>query len=273
MAMIGPRRDRDLLRRTLALYERSPRDERLFVRIRAALSDLAVLERHAPREGTILDLGCGHGLVANLLALGSPARRVRGIDIDPKKIEAARRTVRDRANIRFDVADALALAAGGDPGRDPQAEPAAAPAEGDPAALSDPSHRSGERAVGRQEAATRDLPTAGGPYAAITVADVFYLIPPDGQRRLLAACHRLLGAGGLFLWKSQVRRPRWKYAITRGQEWLMTQLGPTQGHGLHFLDTDESLDALRAAGFAAVARPLRSWRPYTDVLFIAARRG
>lgn len=218
-----PRRDRALLRRVLALYDDSPRAARLFVRIRAALSDLTVLERHAPRAGAILDLGCGHGLVTNLLALGSAAREVRGIDIDAEKIAAARRTIGDRANVRFDVADATALDGG----------------------------------------------AAEGSYAAITIADVFYLIPPDQQRRLLASCYGLLRPGGVLLWKSQVRRPRWKYAITWSQEWLMTHLGPTAGHGLYFLDTDESLRALRDAGFRAVALPRRSWRPYTDILFIA----
>lgn len=209
---------RALLDATLALYDDSPTADRLFVRARAFLSDLALLERHAPRAGAVLDLGCGHGLVANLLALGDPERRVTGIDIDADKIAAARRTVGARRNVHFSVADATTF--------------------------------------------------TGGPYAAITVADVFYLIPPPLQRRLLVACRRMLAPDGVLLWKSQVRRPRWKYAITRGQEWLMTTLGPTAGHGLAFLDTDESLDALRAAGFRAVALPLRSWRPYTDVLFI-----
>jgi 2-polyprenyl-6-hydroxyphenyl methylase/3-demethylubiquinone-9 3-methyltransferase len=113
----------------------------------------------------------------------------------------------------------------------------------------------------------------GGPYDAITVADVFYLIPPDGQRALLAACARMLAPGGMLIWKSQVRHPRWKYAITRGQEWLMTTLGPTEGHGLYFLDTAESLAALRAAGFLPVTLTPRSWRPYTDVLFLAQKVG
>lgn len=215
---------RDLLRRAIALYDNSPLAERLFVRARALLSDLPVLERHAPRAGRIMDLGCGHGLMANLLALGSAGRAVRGVDIAPEKIAAARRTVGTRANIRFDLADATALAADGD---------------------------------------------EAGSYAAIAVADVFYLIPPDDQRGLIATCHALLRPGGVFLWKSQVRHPRWKYAITWAQEWLMTTLGPTRGHGLYFLDTDESLAALTAAGFTATALPLRSWRPYTDVLFIA----
>ena len=209
---------RALLDATLALYDDSPTADRLFVRARAFLSDLALLERHAPRAGAILDLGSGHGLVSNLLALGSPERQVTGIDIDAAKVAAAQRTIGARRNVQFQVADAT----------------------------------------------TYD----GGPYAAITVADVFYLIPPPLQRELLASCRRMLAPDGVLLWKSQVRRPRWKYAITRGQEWLMTTLGPTSGHGLYFLDTDESLDAMRAAGFRAVALPLRSWRPYTDVLFV-----
>lgn len=208
-----------LLRATLALYDDSPPVDRLFVRARAVLSDLPLLERHAPHEGACLDLGCGHGLVANLLALGSPTRTVTGIDIAGEKIAAAQRTIGSRTNVHFVVADATTF--------------------------------------------------TGGPYVAITVADVFYLIPPDLQRQLLVACRRMLAPGGVLLWKSQVRHPRWKYAITRGQEWLMTTLGPTQGHGLYFLDTDESLAALHDAGFRAIARPLRSWRPYTDMLFIA----
>ena len=209
------------LRRALALYDDSPLAERLFVRVRAALSDLPAVERQAPPSGAILDIGCGHGLLANLLALGSAGRQVLGIDIDAAKVAAAQRTVRDRANIRFAVADALAL--------------------------------------------------DGRLYDAITVGDVFYLIPPAEQRRLIARCFALLAPGGVFLWKSQVRRPRWKYAITYGQEWLMTRLGPTAGRGLYFLDTPESLTALRAAGFQATARPLPSWRPYTDVLFVGVK--
>lgn len=216
-------RPRNLLRRVLALYDDSPRADRLFVRARAFLSDLAALERHAPREGAILDLGCGHGLVSNLLALGSPGREVTGLDIDPEKVASARRTVGARTNVRFIVDDATTY--------------------------------------------------RGGPFAAITVADVFYLIPPPLQRELLAACARMLAPDGVLIWKSQVRRPRWKYAITRGQEWLMTTLGPTAGHGLYFLDTDESLDALRDAGFRAVALTMHSWRPYTDVLFLAYKPG
>lgn len=210
-----------LSRRALALYASSPPAERAFVRVRSWLSDLPAIERQAPPRGRILDIGCGHGLLANLLALGGPEREVLGIDIDPAKIAAARRTLGGRTNIQFTVADALEL--------------------------------------------------EGGPYDAITVGDVFYLIPPTGQRQLIARCFALLAPGGRLLWKSQVRRPRWKFAITYAQEWLMTHLGPTRGSGLFFLDTGESLAALRRAGFQATGQPLTSWRPYTDVLFVAVK--
>ncbi|MCM8750688.1 hypothetical protein NET02_16235 [Thermomicrobiaceae bacterium CFH 74404] len=88
---------------------------------------------------------------------------------------------------------------------------------------------------------------------------------------MIANAYRLLEPGGVFLWKSQVRRPRWKYAVTYAQEWLMTHFGPTRGVTLCFMDTDESLAVLRSAGFQAEARPLPSWRPYPDVLFIAVK--
>lgn len=211
----------DLVRRTLALYRTSPLTERIFVQIRAALSDLPFVERHAPRSGTMLDIGCGHGLLTNMLALGSPDRDVLGIDIDPAKVAAAQRTVQGRANIHFEVTD------------------------------------------GNIDSI--------GPFRAITVADVFYLLPEDAQRRLIGDCYQLLEPGGLFLWKSQVRSPRWKYAITYGQEWLMTRLGPTAGQVLCFLDSETSRSALREAGFVASELPMRSWRPYTDVLFIGVK--
>jgi 2-polyprenyl-6-hydroxyphenyl methylase/3-demethylubiquinone-9 3-methyltransferase len=210
--------DRNLRRSLLALYDPLPRGVRLFVRVRLALSDLDVLERYVPVIGPVLDIGCGHGLASNLLALAGPQRQVLGIDIDERKIATARQTVGARSNIHFEVGDATRL--------------------------------------------------PGSGYHAVTIADVMYLIPPDTQRAILASIASTLRPGGVLVWKSQIRQPRWKYAITHGQEWLMTRLGPTQGHGLFFMDRDESLAALRAAGLRPAAVPLPSLRPYTDILFL-----
>jgi 2-polyprenyl-3-methyl-5-hydroxy-6-metoxy-1,4-benzoquinol methylase len=60
----------------------------------------------------VLDVGCGHGHAANLIADAFPSSRVRGIDISEEGIAAARaETERLRlANATFEVRDALSLA-------------------------------------------------------------------------------------------------------------------------------------------------------------------
>lgn len=72
---------------------------------RAFLSDLAFVDRYVPRHGFIVDLGCGHGLFANLLAESSAGRRVLGIDVDERKIAVARATIDDRESLRFELGD------------------------------------------------------------------------------------------------------------------------------------------------------------------------
>lgn len=94
---------------TLALYRDAPLAVRMFLRGRVLLSDLEFVERQVPRTGAVLDLGCGHGLFANLMALGSPSRQVTGIDLSPAKIQIAETTTGARPNIRFLVGDMLKL--------------------------------------------------------------------------------------------------------------------------------------------------------------------
>src|SRR5204862_5937206 len=71
------------------------------------LSDLAFVERFVPRQGFIVDLGCGHGLFACLLREAAESRRVLGIDLDERKIEVARGAVRDTQWLRFEVGDII----------------------------------------------------------------------------------------------------------------------------------------------------------------------
>ena len=98
------------LNRAVHRYRRAPLMARLFVHGRAFLSDLAFVERYVPRHGFIVDVGCGHGLFANVLAEASATRRVLGIDVDERKIATARSTVEGRPEIRFEVGDAIATA-------------------------------------------------------------------------------------------------------------------------------------------------------------------
>ncbi|MHB9111736.1 MAG: class I SAM-dependent methyltransferase [Thermoleophilia bacterium] len=89
----------------LRLYSGASRSVRAFLRCRVLLSDLEFIERHVSERGTIVDLGCGHGLFANLMTLRSTQRMVTGIDLDPDKIAVASETIGSRENIDFICAD------------------------------------------------------------------------------------------------------------------------------------------------------------------------
>jgi SAM-dependent methyltransferase len=104
--VVVARRDRAALARALARYATAPLRHRLFLHGRAFLSDLTLVEGYVPRQGFIVDLGCGHGLFANLLCEASTRRRVLGIDVDERKIAVAGLTQRDR--LRFAVGDIVA---------------------------------------------------------------------------------------------------------------------------------------------------------------------
>lgn len=93
------------LERALHRYRRAPVAAWALVHGRAFLSDLAFVERYVPRHGFTVDLGCGHGLFANLLVEASASRRVLGIDLDERKIAIARSTVEGRDALRFEVGD------------------------------------------------------------------------------------------------------------------------------------------------------------------------
>lgn len=58
-----------------------------------------------PVEGFILDLGCGFGLMSNILARKSLHRRVMGVDFDESKIAIAGRTVPARLETSFETQD------------------------------------------------------------------------------------------------------------------------------------------------------------------------
>jgi 2-polyprenyl-6-hydroxyphenyl methylase/3-demethylubiquinone-9 3-methyltransferase len=87
--------------RALACY----RDERSFVRLfvfaRHLLAPLGRIAAEMPPRGRILDLGCGHGLFANLLATSGPERKILGVDPSAEKLKVARRSSRRLTNVRY----------------------------------------------------------------------------------------------------------------------------------------------------------------------------
>jgi len=73
----------------LEAFSPLPLKERLFVRARIFSAPLVAVADRCP-EGAILDVGCGHGVMIALLAVGNPGREVLGIDPDERKIAWAR---------------------------------------------------------------------------------------------------------------------------------------------------------------------------------------
>lgn len=76
-------------RRTLDRYRSAPRGVRLHVAVRWRSCPMAATADLVPAGGDVLEIGCGHGLFSCYLVERDPRRRVVGVDIDPRKVEAA----------------------------------------------------------------------------------------------------------------------------------------------------------------------------------------
>jgi len=58
-----------------------------------------------PDEGPVLDLGCGYGLMSNILGRKSFRRHVLGVDFDRRKVGVAQRTAVASLNVFFELHD------------------------------------------------------------------------------------------------------------------------------------------------------------------------
>lgn len=94
-----------------------------------------------------------------------------------------------------------------------------------------------------------------GPWTAIVIVDVLYLLDRDGERRLLAACAGRLAPGGVLVVKETDDRPRWKAAWTRAQETVAVRvLGLTEGGRPSFTPPRQLAQVIEAAGLAVEGR-------------------
>lgn len=93
----------------LAGYSALTLRDRLHLSVRYLVCPLHKIAAHVPSEGVIVDVGCGHGLFAQLLGRLSPKRRVIGFDLDAHKIGLAAQlgaAGRGFPNLEFRVEDA-----------------------------------------------------------------------------------------------------------------------------------------------------------------------
>lgn len=72
----------------------------LFSHIRFWDAPYSEVERIIPKNGTIVELGCGEGLFSNFLAISGPNRNIVGIEIDKHRLKNADKKVKN-AVFRF----------------------------------------------------------------------------------------------------------------------------------------------------------------------------
>lgn len=191
-------------RRARSLYASAPTGDRLHVALRWRSAPFPTVERAVPRSGRVLEVGCGHGLLAAYLALRAPLRQVTGVDIDAAKIALAR-----------------AAASRLDPG---EAELSFGVVEPDG--------------------------VAPGPWDAVVIADVLYLLPRPQRLELVDRCAEELAPDGRLVIKETDVEPRWKAELTRVQELVATRvLGITEGATVDFDPPSVLAGHLAAVGF------------------------
>ncbi len=100
---------------TLVDFERIKKDivsiysedfvSKMYTLLRLQLAPMIKMIEYVPEKGDILDLGCGNGIMANIISLGAPERKVFGVDLSAARIEAANRISRDNPNLEFVAGD------------------------------------------------------------------------------------------------------------------------------------------------------------------------
>lgn len=80
---------------------------KLHVLVRWFIFPFAIIERYLPKDGTILDIGCGEGAFSLYCALKNSKRKIIGIDIDKRRILTAQIASKKVNNIKFAVKNAL----------------------------------------------------------------------------------------------------------------------------------------------------------------------
>lgn len=91
---------RELRRRLAQLYGGSPLD-RVYTSLKMSIIPFEQFSRYLPKDGAILEVGCGYGYVSNYLSLESTDRSVVGVDVAEDRVGVAQQTIGNRRNVEF----------------------------------------------------------------------------------------------------------------------------------------------------------------------------
>ena len=111
-----------------------------------------------------------------------------------------------------------------------------------------------------------------GPWDAITIVDVLYLLGEEAALDLLGRLAVTLAPGGVLVVKEVDVRPRWKYRITRWQEIVSTRVTRiTEGTGVAFVHPAAIDRALTDAGLFVTRRALGKGSLHPHLLLVGRR--
>jgi 2-polyprenyl-3-methyl-5-hydroxy-6-metoxy-1,4-benzoquinol methylase len=111
-----------------------------------------------------------------------------------------------------------------------------------------------------------------GPWDAIVVVDVAYLLDAATQRRLIADCAARLAPGGILALKEMALEPAWKFRWNRFQETLAVRvLGITVGGEMTFVDPAEMGGWMVDEGLEVRRQPLHKGYPHPHHLVVGRR--
>lgn len=80
---------------------------RVYTRARWKYVPFEEMEAQLPKEGAIVDFGCGEGLFVNYLAMTSDKRQALGVDLNDRRLERARYAAKGLENTKYICSDAL----------------------------------------------------------------------------------------------------------------------------------------------------------------------
>jgi SAM-dependent methyltransferase len=189
-----------------------------------------------PDCGTLVDLGCGRGLLLALLAAAPeqfqrgqwpagwpppPMNLAReGIELDARHAAVAQRALDGRARVtRLDVREAA-------------------------------------------------LP----PCSAVALLDVLLYLRPDHQRDMLAKAAGALAPGGVLLLREADAEGGLAFRMTRWSERLLEGLRGRPFRELHYRTAREWSAMLGSLGFSVNAVPMNEGTPFANVLFYCRKR-
>jgi hypothetical protein len=111
-----------------------------------------------------------------------------------------------------------------------------------------------------------------GPWDAIVIVDVLYLLDPEAERALVERCAQALGPGGVLVVKETDVEPRYKHLIAKLQEVVATRIVRiTQGATISFTPAAEQAALLRSCGLSAQVTPVHQGHVHPHVLIVGHR--